>query len=35
MERLTFVGLLPVQYGVSWFLTREEAESALEAMKNG
>ena len=30
----TDVGLLPGQYGVSWFLTREEAESALEAMKD-
>lgn len=29
----TDVGLLPSQYGVSWFLTREEAEKALEAMK--
>lgn len=32
--RYTDVGLLPGQYGVSWFLTREEAEKALEAMKN-
>lgn len=31
--RYTDVGLLPGQYGVSWFLTREEAENALEAMK--
>lgn len=30
----TDVGLLPGQYGVSWFLTREEAEAALEAMKD-
>lgn len=30
----TDVGLLPGQYGVSWFLTREEAEKALEAMKD-
>ena len=30
----TDVGLLPGQYGVSWFLTREEAEKALEATKN-
>ncbi|WP_418544528.1 hypothetical protein [Hominenteromicrobium sp.] len=28
------VGLLPGQYGVSWFLTREEAEAALEAIKD-
>jgi hypothetical protein len=28
------VGLLPGQYGVSWFLPREAAEAALEAMKN-
>ena len=27
------VGLPSGQYGVSWFLTREEAERALEAMK--
>ena len=33
--RYTDVGLLPGQYGVSWFLTREEAEKALEAMNNG
>lgn len=33
--KYTDVGLLPAQYGVNWFLTREEAESALEAMKNG
>ena len=33
--RYTDVGLLPGQYGVSWFLTREEAEKALEAMKDG
>lgn len=32
--RYTDVGLLPAQYGVSWFLTREEAEAALEAMKD-
>lgn len=32
--RYTDVGLLPGQCGVSWFLTREEAEKALEAMKN-
>lgn len=32
--KYTDVGLLPAQYGVSWFLTREEAEAALEAMKN-
>lgn len=32
--RYTNVGLLPGQYGVSWFLTREEAEKALEAMKD-
>ena len=32
--RYTDVGLLPAQYGVSWFLTREEAEKALEAKKN-
>ena len=30
----TDVGLLPGQYGVSWFLTREEAEAALEAMND-
>ena len=30
----TDVGLSQGQYGVSWFLTREEAESALEAMKD-
>lgn len=30
----TDVGLLPGQYGVSWFLTREAAEKALEAMKD-
>ena len=30
----TDVGLLPSQYGVSWFLTREEAEKALEVMKD-
>ena len=29
----TDVGLSPGQYGASWFLTREEAEKALEAMK--
>ena len=32
--RYTDVGLLPGQYGVSWFLTREEAEKALEALKD-
>lgn len=32
--RYTDVGLLPGQYGVSWFLTREEAAKALEAMKD-
>ncbi len=32
--RYTDAVLLPGQYGVSWFLTREEAEEALEAMKN-
>ena len=32
--RYTDVGLLPGQYGVSWFLTREEAEKALEATKD-
>ena len=32
--RYTDVGLLTGQYGVSWFLTREEAEKALEAMKD-
>ena len=32
--KYTDVGLLPAQYGVSWFLTREEADEALEAMKN-
>ena len=31
--RYTDVGLLPGQCGVSLFLTREEAEKALEAMK--
>lgn len=31
--RYTDAVLLPGQYGVSWFLTREEAEKALEAMK--
>lgn len=30
----TDVGLSQGQYGVSWFLTREEAESALEAMED-
>ena len=30
----TDVGLSQGQYGVSWFLTREEAESALEEMKD-
>lgn len=33
--RYTDVGLSLGPYGVSWFLTREEAEAALEAMKNG
>lgn len=28
--RYTDVGLLPGQYGVSWFLTREEAENVLK-----
>ena len=32
--RYTDVGLLPGQYGVSWFLTREDAEKASEAMKD-
>ena len=32
--KYTDVGLAPAQYGVSWFLTREEAEAALEAMKD-
>ena len=32
--KYTDAGLLPAQYGVSWFLTREEAEAALEAMKD-
>ena len=32
--RYTDAALLPGQYGVSWFLTREEAEEALEAMKD-
>lgn len=32
--RYTDVGLLPGQCGVSWFLTREEADKALEAMKD-
>lgn len=32
--KYTDVGLSPGQYGVSWFLTREEAEKALEAMKD-
>lgn len=32
--KYTDVRLLPGQYGVSWFLTREEAEKALEAMKD-
>ena len=31
--KYTDVGLLPDLYGISWFLTREEAEKALEAMK--
>ena len=30
----TDVGLSQGQYGVSWFLTREEADAALEAMKD-
>ena len=29
------IALLLDQYGVSWFLAREEAEKALEAMKDG
>ena len=33
--RYTDVGLSLGPYGVSWFLTREEAEKALEAMKDG
>nr|DAH43055.1 MAG TPA: hypothetical protein [Caudoviricetes sp.] len=33
--RYTDAVLLPGQYGVSWFLTREEAEEVLEAMKDG
>ena len=33
--KYTDVWLLPAQYGVSWFLTRDEAEAALEAMKDG
>ena len=32
--RYTDVGLSLGPYGVSWFLTREEAEKALEAMKD-
>lgn len=32
--RYTDAVLLPGQYGVSWFLTREEAEKALEVTKN-
>ena len=32
--KYTDVGLLPGQYGVSWFLTREEAEKVLEAKKD-
>lgn len=32
--KYTDVWLSPAQYGVSWFLTREEAEKALEAMKD-
>lgn len=31
----TDAGLLPGQYGVSWFLTREEAEAALKEAQNG
>ena len=31
----TDVGLIPAQYGVSWFLTREEAEAALAGMNVG
>ena len=33
--RYDFVGLFPGQYGVSWFLTREEAEAALKEAQNG
>ena len=33
--KYTDVGLLPGQYGVSWFLTREAAEKALEAKRDG
>ena len=33
--RYDFVGLSPRQYGVSWFLTREEAEAALKEGQNG
>ena len=32
--KYTDVGLLPAQYGVSWFFTREEAEKVLEEMKD-
>ena len=32
--RYTDAVLLPGQYGVSWFLTREEAEEVLEAKKD-
>ena len=32
--RYTDAVLLPGQYGVSWFLTREDAEKALEVTKN-
>ena len=32
--RYTDAVLLPGQYGVSWFLTSEEAEKALEALKD-
>lgn len=31
----TDVGLSHGQYGASWFLTREEADAALEAMEDG
>ena len=33
--KYTDVGLLPAQYGVRWFLTREAAEAALEAKRDG
>ena len=32
--KYTDIGLLLGQYGISWFLAREEAEKVLEAMKN-